>query len=351
LTQRLGLPPDARAAIVSVIELAPRLAETATRRDLHDEELLLDLAARIGSFQRLCGLVLLTAAHDRALGGGAWTPWKVDLLRQLFGVLEPMLRRPGRERGVRSVEQRRERVAQELTRRGRDDLLPMLDRLPRRYLLARSPAFVARHLALAGQAPLGEREVRIEARRHRQPGVWDILVVARDRPGLLATVAGVLALRGASVLAADATTGTDGLVLDVFTVTSAYGVPLEASVWPRVAADLTSALAGRLPLSELLATPSEPIRDPDAVQVSIDNTGSQFYSLVEVQAPDQVGLLYRIARTLHALELDVHHAKIATFSNRALDVFYVWDGSGEKLSSERVLEVTRVLKRALLGGA
>jgi [protein-PII] uridylyltransferase len=351
MTERLGLPPDARAAIAALVELAPRLSETATRRDLHDEDLLFDLAARIGSYGRLCGLVLLTAAHDRALGESAWTAWKVDLLRQLFGILEAMLRRPGADSRVRSVEQRRERVARELVRRKRDDLLPMLDRLPRRYLLARSPAFVARHLALAGQAPLGEREVRIEARRHRQPGVWDILVVARDRPGLLATVAGVLALRGASVLAADATTGTDGLVLDVFTVASAYGVPLEASVWPRVAADLTSALAGRLPLSELLARPSEPIRDPDAVQVSIDNTGSQFYSLVEIQAPDQVGLLYRIARTLHALALDVHHAKIATFSGRALDVFYVRESSGEKLSAERALEVTRGLERALLGGA
>jgi [protein-PII] uridylyltransferase len=292
-------------------------------------------------------------AHDRALGGGAWTPWKADLLRQLFGVLEAMLRQPGRETGAprgRSIEQRRERVARELVRRKRDDLLPMLDRLPRRYLLARSPAFVARHLALAGQGPLSEREVRIEARRHRQPGLWDILVVARDRPGLLATVAGVLALRGASVLAADATTGTDGLVLDVFTVTSAYGVPLEASVWPRVAADLRSALAGRLPLSELLASPSEPIRDPEAVRVTVDNTGSQFYSLVEIHAPDQVGLLYRIARTLHVLELDVHHAKIATFANRALDVFYVWDSSGQKLASERALQVTRALRKALLGG-
>jgi [protein-PII] uridylyltransferase len=351
VTERLGLAPDARAAIASLVELAPRLSETATRRDLHDEDLLLDLAARIGSYGRLCGLVLLTAAHDRALGDSAWTPWKVDLLRQLFGVLEAMLRRPGGESRVRSVDQRRERVARELVRRNRDDLLPMLDRLPRRYLLARSPAFVARHLALAGQAPLGEREVRIEARRHRQPGVWDILVVARDRPGLLATVAGVLALRGASVLAADATTGTDGLVLDVFTVTSAYGVPLEASVWPRVAADLRSALAGRLPLRELLARPSEPIRDPDAVQVSIDNTGSQFYSLVEVQAPDQVGLLYRIARTLHVLELDVHHAKVATLSGRALDVFYVRDASGEKLPSERSFELGRALRKALLVGA
>ena len=57
-----------------------------------------------------------------------------------------------------------------------------------------------------------------------------------------------------------------------------------------------------------------------------------------------------LARTLHALELDVHHAKIATFANRALDVFYVWDSSGQKLASERASEVTRALRKALLGG-
>jgi UTP:GlnB (protein PII) uridylyltransferase len=60
-------------------------------------------------------------------------------------------------------------------------------------------------------------------------------------------------------------------------------------------------------------------------------------------------LLYRVARTLHALELDVHHAKIATFAGRALDVFYVRDASGAKLSSERADDVAGALKQALLG--
>jgi [protein-PII] uridylyltransferase len=239
-------------------------------------------------------------------------------------------------------------VAEELERRGQSGLLPMVGRLPRRYLLARSPAFVARHLALAGRGPLAEGEVRIEARRHRQPGVWDVLVVARDRPGLLATLAGVLTLRGASVLAADASTGSDGLVLDVFTVGSAYGAPLEASVWPRVAADLRAALAGRLPLSDLLATPSEPL-DPRTVRVTVDNAASQFFSLVEVRAPDQAGLLYRIARALHSLGLDVHHAKIATLASGALDVFYVWDAAGEKLDEPTAARVVQVVTAGLVG--
>jgi len=71
--------------------------------------------------------------------------------------------------------------------------------------------------------------------------------------------------------------------------------------------------------------------EAEAIHVSVDNTASQFFSVVEVRAPDQVGLLYRITRALHELGLDIHHAKIATLPEGALDVFYVWDLSGEKL--------------------
>ena len=88
-----------------------------------------------------------------------------------------------------------------------------------------------------------------------------------------------------------------------------------------------------MPLRDLLgARPMEP-EEAEAIQVSVDNAASQFFSVVEVRAPDQVGLLYRIARALHELGLDIHHAKIATHPEGALDVFYVWDLSGEKLDA------------------
>jgi [protein-PII] uridylyltransferase len=202
-------------------------------------------------------------------------------------------------------------------------------RLPRRYVLGRPAAFVARHLRLLHGQPLREGEVRLEAYRHPRSGTtaWDVLIVARDRPGLLATFAGVLALRGASVLAADAATCSDGLVLDVFTVASAYGLPLESTIWSQIRDDLNAARIGRVPLRELFGSPIT----SGGVQVRIDNTESQVFSVVEVRAPDQVGLLYRIANALHALGLDIHHARITTPPQGALDVFYVWGLDGQKL--------------------
>jgi [protein-PII] uridylyltransferase len=267
-------------------------------------------------------------------------------MRQLFGELEVALRQPNEvgTRRTRSLEQRRERIVRELTRKQRYALAPLVARLPRRYVLTRNPALAARHVAVLGRRPLEQGEVRIEATRRREPGLWDLLVVARDRPGLLATLAGVLALRGISVLAADAATSADGLVLDVFTLRGAEEVQ-----WRRVEADLQLALRGRIPLHDLLGSTILEPEEAASIEVSVDNAASQFFNVVEVRAADRVGLLYRIANALHAQGLDIHHARIATHPEGVLDVFYVRNLSGGKLSESMARDVVASLTSRLRG--
>ena len=342
---RMGLSDEARAGVTFAVANFRLLADTAARRDLNDEDMLLELATRIRTHQRVSSTFLVAIAHELACGPAVWTPWKADLLRQLFGRLDLAVRQSGEVglRRTRSLEQHRERIARELQKRGMQAVLPLVPGLPRRYVLTRTPAFVARHLALLEGAPVGDGEVRMRADRHRQPGLWEVLIVARDRPGLLATVAGVLALRGASVLAADAATCSDGLVLDVFTV------QLDAPHWPDVDTDLRAALQGLIPVHDLLGPRRLEPGEADAIHVAVDNAASQFFNVVEVRAPDQVGLLYRIASALHDLGLDIHHARIATHPEGALDVFYVRDLSGEKLSDSAADDAAARLTAALCG--
>ena len=161
------------------------VVDTATRRDLHDEDLVLELATRMGNRQRLGMLFLVAVAHELAAGPSAWSTWKATLVRQLFGSLETALREPSEvgARRTRSLEQHRENIIRALQRRNLYRLAPQVARLPRRYLLTRSPAQAARHLALLDAGPLEPGEVRLQPVRHREPGVWDLLIVARDRPG------------------------------------------------------------------------------------------------------------------------------------------------------------------------
>ena len=342
--QRAGLPSALREALTLSISTYQTVLDTITRRDLHDEDLVLELASRIGSRQHLGVLFLVAVAHELGAGDAAWSTWKADLVRQLFSSLELALRQPAEVgvRRTRSLEQHRERIIAALQRRNLYRLTPVVSRLPRRYVLTISPALASHHLALLASGPLAEGEVRIRASRRRQPGLWDLLIVARDRPGLLATMAGVLTLRGASVLAADAATSSDGLVLDVFTVSSA--APLD---WSQIEGDLRAAIAGRIPLEDLLGSRPQATSDASAVQVLIDNAASQFFSVVEVRAPDEVGLLYRIANALHLQQLDIHHARIATHPEGALDVFYVRTFSGAKLSDTETIRIANEIAARL----
>ena len=348
--RRLELPDEACEALAFVVGNYRLLADTATRRDLHDEDLLLDLATRIRNRQRLSLLFLVAVAHDLASGPGP-SAWKGDLMRQLFGQLEAALRQSKEvgPRRTRSLDHHRARIVRELERRKLESLLPLVARLPRRYVLTRSPAFVARHLSLLAETPLADGQVRVRAYRHRGSELWDLLVVARDRPGLLATMAGVLALRGTSVLAADAATCADGLVLDVFTVSGTHGEALEPELWPAIAQDVQSALQGKLPLADLLGARPLPAEEAESIRVSVDNSASQFFSVVEVRAPDQVGLLYRIAHALHELGLDIHQARIDTHPEGVLDVFYVWDLKGEKLTAPNAHRAAQSLTARLRG--
>src|SRR5262249_21625625 len=160
-------------------------------------------------------------------------------------------------------------------RRNLPALVRQVARLPRRYVLTRSPQQAARHLALLERGPLADGEVRIQPSRHREPGVWDLLLIARDRPGLLATLAGLRGFLGGSVLGADAATASDGLVLDVFTVSSS-----QALQWPLIEQDLQLALGGRIPLHDLLGSPPADAEANAAIRVAIDNLASQFFSVV-----------------------------------------------------------------------
>ena len=65
--------------------------------------------------------------------------------------------------------------------------------------------------------------------------------------------------------------------------------------------------------------------------IRIDNDASDFFTVIEIGAPDRVGLLYDITRTLAELRLDVHLAKVATYADRVVDAFYVRDALGRKL--------------------
>ena len=163
-----------------------------------------------------------------------------------------------------------------------------------------------------------------------------MVVAAPDRPGLLSAVAGTLALHGMDVRAANVS-GEGGVAVEVFTVEVARGT------WPdtaRLREDLAdgavrSDRAGRPDCPNAGGCYPAPRRSAAHVpgaDVRVDNDASESATVLEVRAPDEVGLLHRITRVLFEASLDVVSARVSTLGELVVDAFYVREARGEKVT-------------------
>ena len=347
----MGLP--AATAELSTFLVAEHLLlpDTATRRDLSDENLVLDVAARVGTPERLSALGLLAVADATATGPAAWTPWRQTLLRELVGKVRHVL-----ERGTMGVElaarltDRIERVRDLLASEPDAEVERFILRMPRGYFLSVEPAQAARHFKTVAPV-LGTTEVRTTAVPGVRPGTYELLVVAPDRPALLASVAGALAVAGISILSAQVFTTDDRVAADLFEVEGAFEPEITEERWRSVRSTLRRWIEGSISIDRRVEEVRRHYPAPRAavpVTVRVDNEASDFSSVIEVGAADRIGLLHDITRVFSDLGLDVHLAKVATFDGRVVDAFYVRDELGRKVTNaERIAEVERAMRVGL----
>ena len=211
------------------------------------------------------------------------------------------------------------------------------------------PAQIARYYATI-EPDLGKHDVRTSTRHGGRPGTYELLVVAADRPGLLSWIAGALSSAGLSILTAQVFTTEDGVAADLFEVQGVFEPVVGEERWREFRGLLRKAIDGRVSLEHRMTEKRRhyPERSDTPVTVAVDNDASDFFTVIEIGAPDRIGLLYDITRTLSDLELDVHLAKVATYTDRVIDAFYVRDALGRKvLETADVASAERSI-RALL---
>ena len=187
----------------------------------------------------------------------------------------------------------------------------------------------------------------------RSPGTYLAAVAASDRLGLLASVAGAMTLSGLSILTAQVFTTEHGVAMDLFEVRGAFEPDITDDRWRRFEEMLGESLDGRLDLAEGIRSLRSHYRPPRAgipASVEVHQDASDFFTLVEVEGPDRLGLLFDLTSALAGAGFDVHSAKVATYGPRVIDVFYVTDADGQKVAqAERETELERVLRGAASG--
>lgn len=338
------------------------LAETATRRDLNDEKIVVQCAERVGTIERVKMLYLLSWADGRATGPRAWNDWIANLVLELFFKILHILERgelatPDASRRMRqSMQQVRSHIGDRLSQADQEGLF---DVMPPNYLIETSPRAIAQHMALYADlrdawAKGRDSAFRLESEAEPSSGTYEVTFLAKDRAGLFSAVAGVLALNNINILSARIYTWRDGTAVDIFTVTPPVDPIRTDEIWKKIRGDLAETFQGTLPLTERLQQKAEPTLLSRKkiltrqTRVTVDNEASDFFTLIEVFTDDRIGLLYQITHALFALGIDIRVAKIATKGDQVADVFYVLDLEGQKvLEREKVEKIRDVLLRAL----
>jgi [protein-PII] uridylyltransferase len=340
LGPRLGLNAAETETAAWLVEHHLSMSLFAQSRDLNDPKTLRDFATLVQSRERLKLLLLLTVADIRAVGPGVWTGWKGQLLRTLYFETEPLLggghtTLSRSERVARAQDELRERLA------GwpRHDLEHFIDRHYPSYWLRTDLAVVAEHAKLIRDAEAQNRPIVTHIATDAFRGVTEITLLAPNHPRLLAMVAGACTGAGANIVDAQISTTRDGMALDTVHLEREFDQAEDEERRARkIAVTIERLLKGEVRLAEVVSTKRRPKSRLSAFtvepQVVIDNTLSDALTVIEINGLDRPGLLYDVTREISDLNLDIASAHIATFGEKAVDVFYVTDLTGKKITSK-----------------
>jgi [protein-PII] uridylyltransferase len=337
------------------------MAHIAERRDLDDERLIIEFARLVENEELLRMLYLLTYLDINAVGPQVWTDWKGTLLWELFIKTHTILTRgvpEGEEEHRRARSLRAALVAELGGEFGAEVVGQHLDLMPIRYVLNTAGGKVAQHLQLIDRVRRGE-PVAVHWSAFPMAGYSEVLVCAPGAPGRFTSVVGTLTAHGVNILSAQLFSRADGVMIRAFQVSDGRGAALEnETVWHRFGQDLRGVILGQVGVRDLIRTLrrdllAKPFPRAHEIQarVEFDNVVSDRYTVIDVRAQDRLGLLYVIASTLSGLEVDVTLAKIATEVDQAVDVFYVTEKDGRKVTEPvRMDAIRQALVHAIAEG-
>ena len=349
--QRLKLSPEEKAEVQFLIEHHLDMSATVQRRDIFDPATVSGFAASVVTQERLQRLCLLTYADIHSVNPEALTPWKAEMLWQLFVAASNHF--------SRTLDRDRLHAHDETSLLGRVKVLAgdasvesierFLEGFPRRYLAVHAAAEIAAHFALYQKLSLEPVQTAVIASRH---AFFSLTLLTADRPALFATISGVLAGWGMNIIKADAFANAAGVVLDTFHFADLHRtLELNPGEIERFRKSLADVVNGKAPLEQLLkgreiASRARAPKVTVETRVNFDDTSSAHCTLLEIVTKDRPGLLYEIGSALARLGCNIEVALIDTEGQKAIDVFYL-TAQGKKLAAQKQETLREVLEGTL----
>lgn len=338
LCPRLGFSPADTELVAWLIEEHLTMSTVAQSRDLSDRKTIENFAAVVQSVEQMKLLTILTTADIRGVGPGVWNGWKAQLLRSLYYETEPVL-----TGGFSEVDRGKRLTAAYAEFRNAfaewpaEELDAYIARhYPAYWLKVELPRKI-RHARFVRASEQAGHKLAINVGFDEVRGVTELTIFAADHPWLLSIIAGACASAGANIVDAQIYTTTDGRALDTISISREYDRDEdEGRRATRIGEMIEDVLEGKLRLPEVVARRTVRGKARPFViepEVTINNQWSDRYTVIEMSGLDRPGLLYELTTAISKLNLNIASAHVATFGERARDVFYVTDLLGAQISA------------------
>jgi len=337
---RLGLSPAETDTVAWLIQYHLLMSEVAQARDIQDPETAKAFADVVQSPQRLALLMILTACDIRAVGPGVWTGWKGSLLRALYYATEPLLS-GGHSQVTQSdrINQARHTLAEALQAWPENEIQTYIARHYDHYWLRAEPELQVEHARMIRQADLADQPFAGSIRVKAFEGITEVSFYTPDHPRLLSLIAGACTMQDASIIGAQIFSTRDGRAIDTFRLRRAFTSDEDEKVRAtRIIDTVKQLLQGKRQILIDLGKDSRHNRrlKPFALpaEVMVSNSLSEKFTVIEVSGLDRTGLLHALTHEIADLNLTIGSAHIGTYGEKAVDVFYVTDLTGQKIGSK-----------------
>jgi [protein-PII] uridylyltransferase len=344
LCPQLGLTPAETEVVSWLVRHHLLMSNVAFKRDIADPKTIADFALFVKSPERLKLLLILTVVDIRAVGPGIWTGWKRQLLTDLYQATEEYLVAGHVEKGQGyKIDEKKKALSATLKSWKKEIILAHEKRFRDAYWLSEDLDTQHQNALLVAKVDKEKLPLGVKLIDAKDGSTTRVSVYIKDQPGLFSHLAGALAELGANILDAKIHTTFDGMALDNFMVDDMRGGAFKKT---ERAARLYSAINdwvyGDVGHNKLINQESIVAKKSDVFSVEpivlFDNRASEQHTLLEMNAKDRRGLLHKLTRELWKNRVSVLSAHVATYGERAVDVFYIQELDGKKITNANRLK-------------
>lgn len=357
VAKRLGWDPERTSKLEFLVRNHLLMAEISRLRDLSLEETIREFTRSVVDMDNLNMLYVLTFADTHAVGAGIWTEMKSKFLSELYGRTSAALAAMN-EAGVTEEDvfnyvpdlaKHRERLRRQLAQHNlpQEAIHEHTVRMPAQYLLNTPLEEMYMHMAMINRLRSTGLPT-VDFKTEVGSDYTEMTIVAYDdpSPGLLAKIVGVLYaldinIHGSQVFTRDSSVS---IALDTLWI-DFRGKPLSQGKRAEVQETLRSVLTNRLYLPALFEKRKKPSKKQVIHRAILDSESSDRFSLLEVRAPDEPGVLYRLTSALSSLKWNIHSARVSIWGSRVRAAFYITGAGGSRIPQSDLPRLLSLLPR------